>query len=137
MFRFTRLTRLSVQLLFTGLCLLAALLPALADTEIPYTPAALAAAQDAGKSIIVDVYAPWCPFCARQQRVLTGLQTEPEFKDVVIFRLDFDHQKEEMKAFRANRQSTLIGFHGKKETGRVTWAVSTNTIRNLLTSTLK
>ena len=131
------LYRLSMSL-FMAFCLgLALLVPVLADTEVPFTPSALATAQEAGKSIIVDVYAPWCPFCARQQRVLTGLQTDPQFKDIIIFRLDFDHQKEELKAFRANRQSTLIAFHGKNETGRVTWAVSTNTIRKLLESSLK
>ena len=35
-----------------------------------YTPKAFDAAQAAGKPILVEVHAPWCPTCKAQQSVL-------------------------------------------------------------------
>ncbi|MBY0403164.1 MAG: thioredoxin family protein [Cyanobacteria bacterium] len=113
------------------------MLPAFAGTEIPFTQASFESAKAADKYILVDVYAPWCPFCARQQRVISELQNDAQFKELVVFRLDFDHQKDELRTLKANRQSTLIVFHGKTEKGRLTWATRTQTIRTLLESAFK
>jgi thioredoxin 1 len=47
-------------------------------------------------------------------------------------RVDFDSQKDTLKAFHVVQQSTLIVFHGGKEVGRLTGATSAPVIEALL-----
>ena len=68
-------------------------LPASAAEWKPFTQADFAAAKKDGKSILVDIFAPWCPTCRAQNPILTQLTREPEFKDLVVFKIDFDTQK--------------------------------------------
>jgi len=84
----------------------------------PYTPEAFGEAQKAGKSILVHINAPWCPMCRAQKPILAELTAEPKFKDLVVFEVDFDSQKDAVRAFQAQSQSTLIVFKGEKEIGR-------------------
>jgi thioredoxin 1 len=84
----------------------------------PFTQADFAAAKKDGKSILVDIFAPWCPVCRAQNPILTQLTREPEFKDLVVFKIDFDNQKADVRTLGATSQSTLITFKGEKETGR-------------------
>ncbi|NEU12800.1 thioredoxin family protein [Methylobacterium sp. BTF04] len=92
--------------------------PALAGESVPYTPEAFAAAQKAGKPILVEVSAPWCPICKTQKPILSKLSADPRFKELQIFDIDFDSQKDALRTFNARMQSTLIAFKGATETGR-------------------
>jgi len=73
-------------------------------------------AQAAGKTILVDVTASWCPTC-RQQRPIVE-QIEKETPNLVVYEVDFDTAKDTLKRFRVQQQSTLIVFKGTKEVGR-------------------
>ena len=73
-------------------------------------------AQAAGKTILVDVTASWCPTC-RQQRPIVE-QIEKEKPNLVVYEVDFDTAKDTLKRFRVQQQSTLIVFKGTKEVGR-------------------
>lgn len=84
----------------------------------PFTPAAFQAAQHAGKPILVEIHATWCPVCAAQAPILSELLSQPRYKDMVVFRVDFDSQKDAVKSFNARSQSTLITFKGSTEAGR-------------------
>ena len=84
----------------------------------PYTPEAFGEAQKAGKSILVHINAPWCPVCQAQKPILAELAAEPKFNNLVVFEVDFDNQKDAVRAFKAQSQSTLIVFKGAKEIGR-------------------
>jgi thiol-disulfide isomerase/thioredoxin len=99
--------------------LLTGVRPAAAAEIRPFTGKDFAAAQAAGRPTVVDVYASWCPTCAAQEKVIQRLATSPKFDQVLILRLDFDSQKSDWRAFKVWRQSTLIAFKGKHETGRV------------------
>jgi thiol-disulfide isomerase/thioredoxin len=91
---------------------------ALAAEEHPFTTQAFEAAEAAGKPILVEVHAPWCPICKAQGPILSELFGQPKFKDLQVFRVDFDSQKDVVQSFGVRMQSTLITFHGKTETGR-------------------
>jgi thioredoxin 1 len=39
--------------------------PALAAQTVPYTPEAFEAAMAAGKPILVEIHASWCPVCKK------------------------------------------------------------------------
>jgi thioredoxin 1 len=101
-----------------------------------YTPEAFAAAQSAGQSILIDINAPWCPTCKAQAPILQKLEGEPKFKDLHVFRVDFDSQKDAVKSFKATTQSTLIVFKGAKETGRSVGDTDAASIAALLDKSL-
>lgn len=84
----------------------------------PYSDAAFKAAQAAGQPILVEIHAGWCPTCKAQKPIIDKLAADPKFKDLKIFRVDFDDMKPVVKAFGAQMQSTLIAFKGASETGR-------------------
>lgn len=113
-----------------------ALTPAFAGMRADYTPAAFAVAQKAGKSILVEVHAPWCPTCKAQTPILSKLEAEARFADLAVFHVDFDSQKDVLKTLNVQKQSTLIVFKGGKETGRSTGATDPRSIEELLEKSL-
>lgn len=100
--------------------------------HLPFTQAAFEAAQAEGRPILVDVYAPWCPVCARQQTAIAAAQAMPANSDLVVFRLDFDDQKDELRQFRVTSQATLITFDGDSETGRLLGETDPDMIAELI-----
>ncbi len=94
--------------------------PAFADAPapVPFDRAAFDAAQKAGKPILVEIAAPWCPACKAQAPILSKLRKDPRFKDLQTYLIDFDSQKDLMRTFGATLQSTLICFRGTAETAR-------------------
>jgi thioredoxin 1 len=82
----------------------------------PFDDQSFKQAQAAGKTILVDVTAPWCPTC-RQQRPIVE-QIEKEKPSLVVYEVDFDTAKEALKRFHVQYQSTLIVFKGSNEVGR-------------------
>lgn len=121
--------------LVASLALLATL-PASAAEWQPFSTAAFAAAQKEGKPILVDIFAPWCPVCRAQAPILEKLTAEPKFKDLIVFKVDFDNQPGEVRALRANQQSTLITYKGETEKGRSVGDTNRASIAALLQSAL-
>jgi thiol-disulfide isomerase/thioredoxin len=97
---------------------------------------AFEAAQAAGKPILIEVSAPWCPVCKAQAPILARLKRDPRFKELVSFDIDFDSQKDLLRKFNVQRQSTLIVFKGKRETGRSTGDTDAGSIEVLLGKTI-
>ena len=110
-------------------------LPAHAE-PIPFDADAFAAAQKAGRPILVEVSAPWCPICKTQKPILAKLAQDPRFKDLVIFDIDFDSRKDVLRRFDARMQSTLIAFKGATETGRSVGETQPEWIEGLVEKTL-
>lgn len=110
--------------------------PAAAAPDTVFSQFAFEAAQAAGKPILVDVWASWCPICARQAPTLARLSADPAFKDMLILRVDYDKQKDIVRAFGVRMQSTLIVFHGTRETARAVGETDPESIRALLASGL-
>ncbi len=107
-----------------------------AATEAKFTPASFTAAQAAGKPIVVEVTAPWCPTCKAQAPIIKSLSTKPEFRNVTILKVDFDSQKDALKALNVSQQSTLIAFKGKAETSRSTGDTTAAGIEKLFKSAI-
>jgi thioredoxin len=101
-----------------------------------YDPASFAAAEKAGKPILVAVHASWCPTCKAQKPILSELMADPKFKNLVYFVVDFDNQKDAVKLFGTRMQSTLVAFKGDKETGRSVGDTDRASIAALLNKTL-
>lgn len=101
-----------------------------------YTAAAFDAAQKAGKPILVEVHASWCPTCAAQKPILSKIEEEARYKNLVVFRVDFDAQKDALKRFNARMQSTLITFKGAAETARSVGDTNPDTIAALVAKSI-
>ncbi len=115
---------------------LGATLPASAEDWKPFDADSFAQAQKDGKSILIDVFAVWCPVCRAQNPILVKLTREPKYKDLVAFKLDFDTQKDALRALNAQNQSTLIVFKGETETGRSVGDTDQDSIAALLDKAL-
>lgn len=124
--------RTAIQVGVASLVVAMAARPALAFEMKPFNAAAFDAAQAAGKPILIEVSAPWCPTCKAQKPILSGLAAKPKFKDMVAFEIDFDSQKDLLRKFNVAMQSTLIAFKGGKEAGRSTGDTRAASIEALL-----
>lgn len=101
-----------------------------------FTKSAFEKAQKDGKSIFIAIHASWCPTCRAQAPIISTLLKTPKFKDVLIFRVDFDGQVDVVRAFGAQSQSTLISFKGANEIGRSVGDTDPTSIEALLAMTL-
>ena len=106
--------------------------PALAATEIPYSQSAFDAAQKANDPILVWVHASWCPTCAKQGPILDKIEAEPAYKNLKVFKVDFDSQKDVVRKLGVQMQSTLIAYRGDKEMQRSTGQTSEAAIREVV-----
>jgi thioredoxin 1 len=103
-------------LALSGAALLAG--PAQARPSAKFTEAAFKAAQDADKSILVEITAVWCPPCKAQAPILERLLTSAKFRDYVVFTIDFDSEKAAMRLFDARLPATLVVYKGPDQMGR-------------------
>jgi thiol-disulfide isomerase/thioredoxin len=105
-------------------------LPSLVNAGQPFDAKAFQASQAAGKSILVDVSAPWCPTCKQQKPIVQEI--EKEHPDLVVYDVDFDSAKDVLKQFRVQYQSTLIVFRGSREVARSTGETDPAPLRALV-----
>jgi thioredoxin 1 len=111
------LNRLSRGILAAAVAVLL-LLPLDALARQPFDAKAFEQAQAAGKTVLIDVYASWCPVCKKQQPTIARL--EKEKPGLVVYEVNFDNDKNVLKKFGVQAQATLIVFKGVKEVGRST-----------------
>jgi len=107
-----------------------------ANSAVPFSAEAFKTAQAAGSPILVEIHADWCPTCKAQGPILDRLTADPKFKNLKIFRVDFDAMKMMVKEFGARMQSTLIVFKGTAEQGRSVGDTNEASIASLLDKSL-
>jgi thioredoxin-like negative regulator of GroEL len=110
--------------------------PAWANSAVPFSAEAFKAAQASGSPILVEIHADWCPTCKAQNPILDRLTANAKFKDLKVFRVDFDAMKPVVKQFGAQMQSTLIVFKGNAEQGRSVGDTKEASIEALLDKSL-
>ena len=121
-------------ILLSTLATLLAPLPAFARDS--YSDAAFDSAAASGKPILVQFHADWCPTCRAQEKVINSFRYNPEYKNLVILRVDFDSEKSVLQRFGVRRQSTLIVFKNGEEVGRSVGESSPDGIKNLFNKAL-
>lgn len=102
----------------------------LAQAGQPFDAAAFRSSQAAGKAILVDVTASWCPTCKQQHPIV--LEIQKERPDLEVYEVDFDTAKDVLRQFRVQHQSTLIVFRGANEMARSTGETNPAAIRGLI-----
>ena len=121
--------------LFAALAGIALAAPALAG-NMAFRAGDFDKARMSGKPVLVEVTAPWCPTCKAQKPILSELKAQPRFKDLTVFEVDFDSQKDALRALGVQKQSTLIVYKGGQEVGRSTGETSKAAIEGLLAKAL-
>ncbi len=121
--------------ILTGLALILLSVPVFAAEMLPFEQSRFVAAQKEGRPILVDIRASWCPTCAAQKPILERLTAQPAFKNLIVFTVDFDAQKNVVRELHAQMQSTLIAFKGTTETARSVGDTEEPSIEKLLRST--
>src|SRR5215470_18914638 len=124
-----------VRIAFMTILLVLLVFPAIAGEIVAFDQSRFLAAQQEGRPILVDISASWCPTCAAQKPILDRLTAKPEFKNLIVFTVDFDAQKDVVRGFHAQAQSTLIAFKGTTETARSVGDTDEPSIERLLRST--
>ena len=81
-----------------------------AFTEVRYNEL-----RKSGKVFLVDVYATWCPTCAKQQDILATYGKNNPKKNLNVLVVDFDNDKKWVRYFKAPRQSTLLLYSGEEQ----------------------
>ena len=125
-----------ISLSLAGLLTSVIAFAAQAAEKVNYDAKSFAAAQAAGRPILVEIHASWCPTCKAQEPILGNLEKHDRFKNLLVVLVDFDSQKEAVKAFGARMQSTLIAFKGSVETGRSVGDTDATSIATLLDKTI-
>lgn len=115
-----------------ALALFVTIVPALASQLEAYSADRFAKAQAEGDPIVVDISASWCPVCKAQGMILETDLAKPGFSRFVRFNIDFDTQKDAVRQFGADMQSTLIIFKGKKEVARLIGGTDSQVIEAML-----
>ncbi|MEP2734695.1 MAG: thioredoxin family protein [Erythrobacter sp.] len=120
--------------------ILAAATQLTAKSEAPgwqnYSAKGFSTAQSSGKTIVVDVYATWCPTCRAQAPILDELRAEKASKDVIFVKVNFDDHKAFLRANRIPRQSTVLVFKGRKEVARSIAQTNRSALRKAVLSAL-
>ena len=98
----------------------------------PFEQATYDAALASGKPMLVEITADWCPTCRKQKAVFADLLQDPRYADLVILDVDFDSQKDLVRALGAQKQSTLIVYAGGRETARAVGTARAKKIEALL-----
>lgn len=98
-----------------------------AETK-PFDQKTFDALQVAGKPVLIQVYADWCPTCKQQTPIISELLTTSEFKDYTVLKVNFDTQKDVRQALRVAQQSTFIVYRGKSEVARTVGDTSKDSI---------
>lgn len=83
-----------------------------------YDEASFVMAQNKGKTIVVDIYADWCPTCRAQAPILDEMRQERASGDVLFVKVNFDDEKAFLRTHRVPRQSTVLVFNGTTEVAR-------------------
>lgn len=120
-------------IVFATLSLLAAIAHAF-ETR-PYTAAALAEAQAAGKPVALQFHATWCPTCRAQDKVFNRFKREPGL-DLTLLVADYDAETDLKQKLGVRIQSTIIVYRGSVEKARVAGETDPDKLRAALKAAL-
>jgi len=84
------------------------------DTE-PFSNEKFAELQADGELVLIDIFATWCPTCARQHEVLKEYRARHPDVNLHILSVDYDKDRQYVRQLRAPRQSTLLLYKGETQ----------------------
>lgn len=106
-----------MKLTAVSLFLISLVLPSMAfsSSYLPYNQSEYETAISADRPVVLEFYASWCPTCRKQSALLEDLVKDPRYSKLLVFKVDYDQEKELKAELGVRRQSTLILFKEGKE----------------------
>ncbi len=83
---------------------------------------------------LIIIKADWCSTCKIQKEALGKLL--PSYKNLKVYVVDFDKQKDVLHTLGVNVQSTLIAYKNGKEVDRVVGETRADALQKILDKTL-
>lgn len=111
--------------------------PAFAGEIQAFDAGIFGARQARNEPTIIFVHADWCPICRAQEQTIRKLIAAPKYSQVTVLRIDYDTQKPLWSKFGARQQSTLIAFHGRRETARLAYNSDPQKVTAVVASALR
>jgi thioredoxin 1 len=109
-------------------------------TSVDYMPGLVKDRLAKGETLFLDFFAPWCPTCIAQDRVIDALRAaDPAYDKAVTFvHIDWDTYETDQltKDLNIPRRSTLVVLKGDKELGRIVAGTGKDEIKALLDTAL-
>ncbi|WP_158243223.1 thioredoxin family protein [Acidimangrovimonas sediminis] len=103
---------------------------------LDYRPGVVSQALLAGRTVLVDFHAGWCPTCLAQGRILDTLRAgNPGYDRQIDFIVaDWDRHRDGAMtdALGVEKRGTLVALTKKGEVGRLIGATQTSQIKALL-----
>ena len=127
------------KVLILAIAALFAAIPVAASAQVSwtnYSASSFSAAQEEGRTIIIDVHADWCPTCRAQGPILDELRADPRLANAIFMRVDFDTQRAFLRAHRIPRQSTILVFKDGDEQARSIAETNRTRLRNFVLSNI-
>jgi len=88
------------------------------DTKVekePFTQERFDELRESGAVVLVDIFADWCPTCAKQQNLIQQYRNQNPDNEFHILEVSFDDNKRAVRELRAPRQSTILLFKGNEQ----------------------
>jgi thiol-disulfide isomerase/thioredoxin len=79
--------------------------------------------------VVVHVHADWCPVCRKQRPTLQSVSSEPAMAKIKFISVNFDRDKEFLRAHKIANQSVIVVFKDGKETVRIAGETNPTEIR--------
>ena len=89
-----------------------------------YGETAFKAATSAGKTVLLDFHADWCPVCRKQGPLLESLAQEDKLKNVVVLKVDYDDDlvtQKKLKRLAARYDSLPLVFGTTTKSSMEDW----------------
>jgi thiol-disulfide isomerase/thioredoxin len=102
----------------------------------PYDAATFDALKNAGTPIMVHVSAPWCPYCKKQDEVITALLKDPRFQHVNVIDVDFDTHQDFLMTWHVPIQSTIMIIKGGKVIAQNAFDIHADSIEAMMQKAL-
>ena len=90
-----------------------------------------------GKMVLVLFESDKCEICNKQSNTASQLLTNPRFKDITIFNVDFESAKSIVKKFHVAKTGTIILMKGTTEVFRTSSPLEQNKLAAEIEKTMK
>jgi len=107
-----------------------------AASFVDYSTKSFNKALSSGKTLVVHVHATWCSSCKRQLGPLKTELSKPAFSKVGAFRVNFDTDRDFLRKYRVNTQTTIMIFKKGKLIERSIGVTSAAGIRAVVAKAL-